>query len=110
MKKRFSITFEITTPESAEDGDFAEIGFVEPEFGIQIPIGEIEPGAAPLMTLRQALDRLAVPFLEDCGTWFCEMDSRHDFRSGAEERRSLHPPENITGASYARLRRLVASS
>lgn len=95
----FRVTYEIITPESAENGDADERGFVAP--------GEWR-GAEPVdMTLREAM-RLAYP-QEDCGGWFAEVDGRQNYRTGAEERRSIHPPRNITPSSYDRLCRLLLS-
>lgn len=83
----FFVTYDIVTPESAERGDYAD--------------GEEEVG----MTLREAMS-LCSP-QEDAGLWLVEVDGRADYRTGAEERRMLHPPRNITAASYARLAKLL---
>ena len=97
----FHVTYDIVTPESAEHGDYAEAGFVQPgEWHVSADKGD-ESG----MTLREAA-RLCYP-QEDAGSWFAEVDGRVDYRTGAEERRSLHPPRNITAASYDRLAKLL---
>lgn len=97
----FFVTYDIVTPESAERRDYAEAGYVQPG-GWHAPAdGEEEVG----MTLREAMS-LCSP-QEDAGLWFAEADGRADYRTGAEERRSLHPPRNITAASYARLAKLL---
>lgn len=98
---RFIVTYYIVTPESAEDGDIAEAGYVCPggwRFGVD------EDGDVT-MSLREAV-RL-VGCVEDSGAWFTESDGREDYRTGAVERRSLHPPRNITPSSYARVARLL---
>ena len=99
----FRVTYEIVTPESAEHGDAAERGFID-SWGMQVDalIGQETPGVA--MTLREAL-QLCSP-QEDSGSWFNECDGRENYQTGAVETRSLHPPDNVTGASYARLKRL----
>lgn len=97
----FRVTYDVVTPESAEHGDVAERGFVLPgNWHASVD----DPGEAA-MSLREAV-RLCYP-QEDAGSWFAECDGRVDYRTGAEERRSLHPPRNITPASYARLARLL---
>lgn len=101
MNGRFRVTYDIVTPESAEHGDSAESGFVLPG-GWKEPAGSPEPVS---MTLREAAE-LCYP-QEDSGHWLSEADGRVDYATGAEERRSLHPPDNITGASYGRLKRLL---
>lgn len=93
----FTVTYEIITPESAEHGDAAERGYVAP--------GEWRDDDPQPMSLREAL-QLCYP-QEDSGSWFSECDGREDYRTGAWERRSLHPPRNITASSYGRLVRLL---
>jgi len=98
MSGRFRVTFQIVTFESAADGDIERAGFV-------LPGGwHFAAPAETDMTLREALE-LCCP-QEDCGSWFCEVDERIDYRSGEHETRALHPPRNITASSYKRLRRL----
>lgn len=99
---KFRVTYEIVTPESAEYGDNAESGFVLPgEWKV-----DVETAVADTqMTLREAMN-LAWPS-EDCGRWFAESTGREDYRTGAVETRSIHPPRNISAASYGRVRRLL---
>jgi hypothetical protein len=94
--KAFRVTYEIITTESAEHGDVAKRGYVS-IYGRTARSSE--------MTLREALN--LVGCLEDSGSWFSETDGRDDYRTGAHERRDLHPPHNITAASYSRLKRLL---
>ncbi|RIA46434.1 hypothetical protein DFR49_0976 [Hephaestia caeni] len=97
---RFHVTYEVTTPESAARGDLAEAGYIgRGEWHTNRGNPEAE------LSLREALD-LAYP-QEDCGRWFCEIDGRHDYQTGAVERRTVHPPRTITAASYNRLHRLL---
>jgi hypothetical protein len=98
---RFRVTYEIITPESAEHGDCAESGYVEP-LGWKFQPGNESPEG---LTLREATN--LVSCVENSGRWFTEIDGRTDYRTANEERRSLHPPANITRASYARLARLL---
>jgi hypothetical protein len=100
-KKFFRVSYEIITHESAEHGDAEERGFVLP--------GEwrepVETKEDVNMGLRDAM-RLAHP-LEDSGSWWQEVDGREDYATGAREYRAIHPPKNITAASYARVSRLL---
>lgn len=109
-RARFNVTYDIVTPESAEHGDTADNGFLDSrEFRESVagicgkPAGEMKTRCA--MPLRHAL-QLCAP-QEDSGRWFSEVDGRCGNRSGANETRSLHPPDNITAASYRRLSRLL---
>lgn len=94
---KFYVTYEIVTEESAEHGDCAERGFVTP--------GQWKGPEAEAMTLREAVNLIGCT--ENSGRWFTETDGRQDYITGACESRSLHPPENITPASYDRLARLL---
>jgi hypothetical protein len=96
---KFRVTYEVVTPESAEHGDVESRGYVQPGGWRTDAAGEAG------MTLREAM-RLAYP-QEDCGRWWCEVDGRTDYRTGAVETRSIHPPRDITAASYARVARLL---
>lgn len=99
--RRFRVTYEIITEESAEHGEAEEMGFICPggyRFGA-------DEDADVNVTLHEAA-RL-VGCLEDSGSGFTEADGRIDYRTGEHERRSLHPPRNITPSSYARLKRAL---
>lgn len=104
-KGRWRVTYEIITEESAAEGDIAESGFIDPDgFRVQAIIGAPTPGVE--MTLRNAL-RFVYP-QEDCGRWLSEIDASGHFANPEGERRnSLHPPDNITAASYRRVKRLL---
>lgn len=98
--QKFQVTYEIVTHESAESGEAAESGFIMPglwRFAADDP-GPVE------MDLRSAL-KLCRPTC-DCGRWFADESPDIDYRTGAEETRAIHPPQNITPASYGRLKRL----
>jgi hypothetical protein len=104
--KAFSVTYEIVTPESAEQGHYADMGYVLPGGWHGNIANTPEDREAVLMDLRSARS-LVDGGLEDCGRWFRQTSSDTDYRTGAEETRSLHPPRTITKASYARLKRLL---
>jgi hypothetical protein len=100
-KPRFTVTYEIITPESAARCDVAEHGYVQPG-GWHFDSTDLDEVS---MDLRSAV--ALVDTLEDAGRWFVECDGRVDYVTGAEERRALHPPRSITPASYRRLARLL---
>jgi hypothetical protein len=106
---KFQITYEVVTPESAEHGDFAEIGFVTPG-GFQHSIesdGAMDAARNNefAFDLRSAVRTLGC--VENAGRWFVEADGRDNYRDGSNTRYSLHPPQNITPSSYGRLCRLL---
>lgn len=103
----FRVTYEIVTPESAIEGDAAERGFID-QRGFHYSLDDIRCQHDEFdMSLREAARLINAGALEDCDRWFAEVDGRQNYQTGAEERRSLHPPSNITAASYERLRRLL---
>ncbi len=108
---QFHVTYDIVTQESAEHGDAAERGFVLPGGWHEVMPDDCCGDAAHAikaqcgMTLREAVD--LVGLVEDGGHGFYEVDGREDYGTGEHETRALHPPETITAASYARLRRLL---
>jgi hypothetical protein len=102
MPKYFRVTYNIVTPESAEQGDFAECGFV-------LPGGwhtSADTDDETCMTLREAMNLCSPQSNSGAGCWM-EEDSRTDYHTSAEERRSIHPPRDITAASYARVTKLL---
>lgn len=100
IRARFRVTFETITPESVENGDTADSGFI------------YEDGT----NLREAIracgfyPHARVPghgLFEDSGSWFSTIDADQNYRTGEETRYAIHPPRGITRASYGRLRRYL---
>jgi hypothetical protein len=100
-RPQFRVTYDIVTPESAEDGEAAESGYVEPG-AWHYAVGKESPEG---MSLREA--RGLCGCMEDSGRWFSEVDGTPDYEDGSHEYRALHPPANVTRASYRRLARIL---
>lgn len=105
MRNMFRITYDIVTEESVENGEITESGYIMTG-GWHGDVKTPEDMAAVALDLRSAL-RLCDGGLEDCGQWFMQSQGETNYRTGEEETRSLHPPRNITSASYGRLKRLL---
>lgn len=113
--RRFNVTYEIVTPESAERGDYEDCGFIgNPIFGQDpskwsvdgicgTPAAKLKEGCA--MRLRDALQYVHPQ--ETDGFTFREVGGRQDYRTGASETRALHAPDKITASSLARLNRVL---
>ena len=98
--KKFNVTYDIVTPESAEHGDYDEIGYI-----------------ANAVSLREAIDLLFETRTCECDGVAsiepsCSMISEArwlnvvngmEFLTGAVEARALHFPEEITGSSRKRI-------
>ena len=89
---RYSVTYDIVTPESAENGDVAEAGYVAED-----------------VSLRDAIDAVGGVCYEHNGgyEWFTNCEYNLNYGTGAQESRSLHLPDGITGASRVRIGRLL---
>lgn len=113
-RPQFHVTYEIITAESAEHADAEERGFVLPGWNrIELPANVCGPEAGAVkaqcgVTLRQACGLIGL--VEDSGHWFTEIDGTKHFGTGDLTIQSLHPPRNITGASYGRIRRLLKAA
>lgn len=114
MKKRFTVTYDTVTEESARHADYAESGFVFPD-GDHIEVAEAQaelganwrnqwPPHFARMTLAQAA--CLVGSCDNNGTSFYECDERPDYVTGASETRAVHINGKVTAATSARLRRI----
>ena len=88
----YSVTYDIVTPESAENGDVAEAGYVAED-----------------VSLRDAIAAVGGVCYEHNGgyEWFTNCEYNLNYGTGAQESRSLHLPDGITGASRVRIGRLL---
>ena len=95
---KFSVSYDIVTPESAEDGDAAERGYVAENVSLRDALQDFTRGRTSLADGGDGL--------EIGGDWHTY---RHgmEFETGAYETRYLHFPRTITPASHARLVRLL---
>jgi hypothetical protein len=97
MTKGFSVTYEIVTPESAEECDAAERGFVCENVSLREALAEID-GAS---------EASEWPFDGRNDAWFTNYEYGTDYATGAQESRSLHMPRNLTPATRRRIARLL---
>lgn len=118
MLNGFTVTYEIVTPESAEQGDAAERGFLDPDGATVAAIaGARTPGVT--MGFRQALDLFnrerdwtaveadAWPISREFPPrWFTD-SGEIQFASGECRALSLHLPDGITASSAMRIARLL---
>jgi hypothetical protein len=102
---KWMVTYHTITQESAENGDYADSGYVMPG-GMHVTVEtEEDRAAARFDSLKQALC-YCTPAVDE-GRWFGEVDPDIDYRTGEDEYRQLHPPAGITKASYNRVKRML---
>jgi len=114
MRARFNVTYDRVTPESAAHGDVAESGFLD-WHGIEHDMSGVWGERAAVikretaMSLRRALQVFGGG-IEEAGNGrsFYQVDGRTDYATGEETRLAFHLPDNVTAASYDRVRRLLA--
>jgi hypothetical protein len=110
-RERFRVTYDTVTPESAEQGDYADSSFAHPGGW---KFDATDPGPHDL-TLREALracgfyGKPARGAFEDGGRGFYAADSETNYRTGEDTRYAIHPPDTITPASYARVARVLGA-
>lgn len=117
-KRRFHVTYDVTTHESAERGDHADSGFIG-RHGERVSLDKLWGEAAGrvkercALTLHEALaafgDRYPWQALEISGLTYYQADGRQDARTGAVERLAFHVSDKMTPASQVRLERLLIS-
>lgn len=97
----FNVTFEIITPESAENGEAESMGFEHENCSLREAWdcvrwgceGGVEANEWPMQSPR----------------WVTFYNVETDFRTGAVKSLSVHFPRNITPASAIRLARLFGA-
>lgn len=115
-RRRFHVTYETVTPESAEAGDYDDCGFLDSQ-GQRRPVAGLWGAKAGALkaecaiTLREALAlfgwRYGAGLLEADAPSLRQPDGVQDYRTGEETRLALHAPDKVTAASFERVRRLV---
>ncbi|MDE3023047.1 MAG: hypothetical protein KGI54_14560 [Pseudomonadota bacterium] len=103
---KFSVTYVIVSPESAESGDYEESGFIEES-----------------LPLRDALKVLFETRTSQCGGIECiepsdsiisnarwiTIHNGMEFITGCQESRSIHIPEHVSATSRQRIWHLINS-
>lgn len=80
---KYRETFEIVTPESAEQGDVADSGFIDEN---------AEATFRDMVKLLRGTEPSNSP--ADASCWYTAYNFDHDYRTGAEESRSYHPADD----------------
>ena len=97
-KATFNVTYEIVTPESAEDGEPEEQGFAAEDVELREAVKEL--------TRTRTCHVGGVEGVDFSGRNVRVINSM-EFLTGASESRTLHIPPTVTNASAARIMRLL---
>lgn len=102
----FSVSYEITTYESAENGEADERGVIDEGLTLRDAITEVHRTRANLVGHVEAIQSNAWP--ANRVRWITVHNSA-EYETGARESRTLHIPDTITPASSRRIARLVGA-
>jgi hypothetical protein len=100
----FSVTYETVTEESAEQGDFEEIGFYSQNVSLRDAIKDV------MSTRTNRVDGVERIEPSDSRVEHARWITVHngmEYETGARESRSLHFPDNLSGSSRRRIARLL---
>jgi hypothetical protein len=103
---RFNVTFEIVTPESAENGDFEELGFAGEGLALRDAIEEVRGTRTSMVGGVECIECDSSPC--DRPRWVTVYNGM-EYETGARESRSLHIPSSVSDASARRIARYLAA-
>jgi len=101
---RFSVTYDIVTPESAEHGDVAEAGFIGEDLGLREAIDAVRSTRTSRVGGVECVEP-SCSTIED-SAWIT-ITNGMEYETGAVESRSLHLRSSVTDASRRRIARLM---
>lgn len=102
MKSRFNVSYEIVTPESAEEGDAAERGVICKGATLRDALADV----FATRTSRVDGGDGAQDNNAGCGESFTVYNGM-EYETGAHESRTFHAPSTITRASWSRIKSIV---
>jgi hypothetical protein len=102
--ERFTVTYEIVTPESAEVGDAAERGFISQEQTLRNALADVFQTRTAHC---EGVTEIEASCSDVAQSRWATVYNGMEYLTGAHESRSLHFPDNITGASKGRILRLM---
>jgi hypothetical protein len=103
-KARFSVTYDIVTPDSAEHGDTDECGHIGQGLTLREAIKELHATRTCRVDGVQAIETDSFPCTAP--RWITVTNGM-EFETGAHESRALHIPNNVTPASARRIAMLA---
>lgn len=103
---KFNVTYELVTPESAEQGDVAERGFISQGVSLRDAVNDLTSTRTTRVDYFDSVECDEKPIANP--RWITVNNGiEHD--TGAYESRSLHLPDDITPSSKLRIYALVTN-
>jgi hypothetical protein len=104
--KLFGVTYEITTQESAENGDCDERGFIADHCSLRDAVTYFHETRTNEVDGVECIEANEWPMRNP--RWITIVNGM-EFRTGAQESRSLHMPKHLTSATRRRIARLLGA-
>jgi hypothetical protein len=104
----FTVTYAITTPESAEDGEHAEIGTIGTELALRDAIDAVQSTRTNRVDGVECIEPDSSGFIR-AAPWFVTVTNGMEYETGAYEQRTLHMPDSLTAATRRRIARMVGA-
>ena len=106
-KCNFDVTYEIVTPESAENGDAEERGYIGQSLTLREAIYDVLHTRTSLVEGIEAIEFSSSDL--ESARWL-DVCNGAEFETDARENRSLHFPEHLTASTKRRIMRLIMKS
>ena len=105
-RARFSVTYEIVTPESAEGGEADEQGFICEAETLRDALTDLHRTRTNMVDSGQGIETDSSPCVRARSV---AVFNGMEFETGAYETRALHIPLTVTAASSRRIARLAGA-
>jgi len=102
----FDVTFEIVTPESAENGDAEELGFIGESLTLRDAIDAVRGTRTSLVGGVECIECDSIPCSRP--RWVTVYNGM-EYETNAQESRSLHIPPSVSDASARRIARFLGA-
>ena len=106
MHALFSVTYGIVTPESAEQGDYEDCGFIGKGMTLREAIHAVRETRTSRVGGVEAIECDEYPVRSP--RWITVQNST-EYETGAQESRSLHLPDILTDSTRVRIARLLGA-
>lgn len=100
----FAVTFEIVTQESAENGDYEEIGYIDQNLNLRDAIEEVQKTRTNEVDGVQSIE-LDCSMIDQARS--ITITNSMEYITGANESRTIHFPKNLTTSTKRRIAKIL---